>query len=87
MFFGRDDIAWLLATLYLGLFFTWIWSLVWAFGDAGKRGKPGCLVGLMVGGFWPMGVVIWLVFRPDLKPKTMRSLPQSKPSPEDRDKR
>jgi hypothetical protein len=45
-----------------------IWSLIWAYKDAEKRGKPGWLVLLLVLFMnWPMSLLIWLVFRPDLK--------------------
>jgi hypothetical protein len=40
-------------------------SLIWVYGDAEERGKPGCLVVLMVLLLtWPIGLVVWLVFRP-----------------------
>ncbi len=43
-----------------------IWSYVWLYRDAERRGKSGCLVVLMVllivG--WPIGLIAWLVFRP-----------------------
>ena len=49
------------------IFCLWIYSVVWAAGDAGRRGKSGLLVGLLV--FlvhpWPLGLVLWLLFRPD----------------------
>jgi len=45
----------------------WIYSVVWAVGDARSRGKSGFLVGLLV--FlvhpWPLGLILWLVFRPE----------------------
>ena len=48
---------------FLGLF---VWSIVWAYGDAERRGKSGCLVALLVMFLtWPMGLVAWLVFRPN----------------------
>ena len=41
-------------------------SLVWAYRDAEKRGKPGWLVALMVFFVnWPFSLLIWLVFRPE----------------------
>lgn len=46
----------------------YVWSIVWAYKDAEKRGKSGCLVALLV--FFvtfPIGFIIWLVFRPDKK--------------------
>ena len=53
----------LLSLLYLG-------SIFWAFGDAETRGKSGCLVAILVAFFsWPLGLVAWLIFRPDW-PKT-----------------
>jgi hypothetical protein len=46
----------------------YIWSIVWAYHDAERRGKSGCLVVLMVMLLtWPVGLLIWLVFRPDEK--------------------
>ena len=54
-----------LGIVILGLF---IWSLVWVYGDAEKRGKSGCLVALLVFLLeWPISLLVWLVFRPDLK--------------------
>lgn len=43
-----------------------IWSLIWVYKDAEKRGKSGCLVlFLCVVLGWPLGLIAWLVFRPD----------------------
>ena len=45
----------------------YIWSVVWAFNDANRRSKPGWLVAIMVALFsWPLGLIVWLVFRPTL---------------------
>ena len=53
----------LLAVVLFGLY---VWSIVWAYGDAEKRGKSGCLVALLVIFLsWPIGLIAWLVFRPD----------------------
>ena len=53
------------ALLILGLV---VWSLVWVYGDAEKRGKPGWIVVLMVLFLdWPVSLLVWLVFRPALK--------------------
>ena len=53
-----------LALLFLGLL---IWSLIWVHGDAIKRGKPGWAVVLLVLLLeWPISLLVWLVFRPDL---------------------
>jgi hypothetical protein len=45
----------------------WIYSIVWAAGDASRRGKSGLLVGLLVLFVhpWPLGLVLWLIFRPE----------------------
>jgi hypothetical protein len=41
-------------------------SIVWAARDAEDRGKSGCLVALLVALLsWPLGLVAWLVFRPE----------------------
>lgn len=49
----------------LGLF---VWSLVWVHGDAIKRGKPGWAVVLLVILLeWPISLLLWVVFRPDMK--------------------
>lgn len=45
-----------------------IWSIIWAYNDANKRGKSGCLVALLVFLLtWPVGLIIWLIFRPEEK--------------------
>ncbi|MFB0565905.1 MAG: hypothetical protein ACETWK_09545 [Candidatus Aminicenantaceae bacterium] len=45
-----------------------IWSLVWVYGDAERRGKPGWLVVLLVLFLdWPISLIVWLVFRPEVK--------------------
>ena len=52
-----------ISLVVLGLY---IWSIVWSYADAEKRGKSGCLVALLVGLVsWPLGLVIWLVARPE----------------------
>ena len=54
-----------LGVVILGLL---AWSLIWVYGDAEKRGKSGCLVALLVFLLeWPISLLVWLVFRPDLK--------------------
>jgi hypothetical protein len=53
----------LLGVVVLGL---WAWSILWAYGDAERRGKSGCLVALLVLLLsWPVGLIAWLVFRPE----------------------
>ncbi len=52
--------------IMLGLFVLYVWSIVWAYGDAESRGKSGCLVALLVMFLtWPIGLIAWLVFRPE----------------------
>ncbi len=49
----------------LGLLF--VASIAWAFWDARSRGKSGCLVALLVALLaWPISLIVWLVFRPEL---------------------
>jgi len=42
-----------------------IWSMVWAYTDAQLRNKPGCAVALFIFLFWPISILIWIIFRPD----------------------
>jgi hypothetical protein len=43
-----------------------ILSAFWAYDDAERRGKSGCLVALLVLFVsWPVGLILWLVFRPE----------------------
>jgi hypothetical protein len=52
----------------LPILVVYIYSIIWAYGDAEKRGKSGCLVALLV--FlvtWPVGLIIWLLIRPEGK--------------------
>lgn len=42
-----------------------VWSILWVFGDAQRRGLPGLLVAPLVAlVFWPLSLFVWLVFRP-----------------------
>ncbi len=48
------------------LLILYIWSILWAYNDANKRGRSGCLVALLVLLLtWPVGLIIWLIFRPE----------------------
>ncbi len=38
---------------------------VWAWNDANERGKPGVLVGVLVFLFPVVGLIAWLIFRPE----------------------
>ncbi|WP_255481122.1 hypothetical protein [Pontibacter sp. Tf4] len=50
----------------LVLLVLYIWSVVWAYKDANRRGKPGWLVAVLVALLsWPLGLVLWLLFRPN----------------------
>jgi hypothetical protein len=44
-----------------------LFSCRWAARDADRRGKSGCLVSLLVLLTWPLGLILWLFFRPDSK--------------------
>ena len=47
----------------LGLY---VWSIIWCYSDAERRGKPGCLVALLVAFLsWPISLLVWIVFRPE----------------------
>jgi len=50
----------------LAFFLLYLWSIIWAYGDAEDRGKPGCLVALLVALLsWPLGLLLWVLFRPE----------------------
>lgn len=54
--------------LVIGILCVYIWSIVWAYRDAEARGKSGCLVALLVLLLpLPVGLIAWLVFRPEKK--------------------
>ena len=47
------------------IFCAYVLSLVWVYADAEERGKPGCLVVLLVALLsWPISLLVWVVFRP-----------------------
>lgn len=59
-----NEIGALLILLLIGI------SVWWAFKDGEERGKNGCLVALMVLLlFWPLSLLVWLVFRPERNAK------------------
>jgi hypothetical protein len=62
-----NDLGQMVCPLLFGLLLTavFIGSLIWAYADAEQRNKSGCLVALLVFFFWPIGLLIWLIFRPD----------------------
>ncbi|WP_299700645.1 hypothetical protein [uncultured Pontibacter sp.] len=42
-----------------------VWSVIWSYYDARRRGKSPWLVALMVLFMvWPVGLVLWLMLRP-----------------------
>ncbi len=54
--------------LFIFLFAAFIifYPPIWAYGDAEKRGKSGCLVALLVFLLaFPVGLIIWLIIRPE----------------------
>lgn len=49
-----------------------LFSCRWVGRDAERRGKSGCLVALLVLLTWPLGLILWLFFRPDSRSKWSR---------------
>ena len=49
----------------IGVLILWPVNVVWAFRDARKRGRSGLLVAFFVSSTFPMGVLYWLIARPD----------------------
>ncbi|RAU81789.1 hypothetical protein [Pontibacter arcticus] len=44
----------------------YVWSIIWAYRDAERRGKSGILIALLVAFLpsWPLGIILWLLIRP-----------------------
>jgi uncharacterized membrane protein YwaF len=57
--------AYIPVLFFLTMTIVFVGSLIWAYADAERRNKSGCLVALLVFLFWPIGLLIWLIFRPD----------------------
>ena len=65
-----EPLFWILIAIpfFLAILGLLIWSLIWVHGDALKRGKPGwAVVPLVLLLEWPISLLVWLVFRPDIK--------------------
>ena len=57
--------------LFVGLLglVVYVGSIIWAYRDAERRGKPGWLVALLVALLsWPLSLLVWVVFRPGITP-------------------
>lgn len=55
-----------IALMMMVMFLLYLYSIFWAYGDAQDRGKPGCLVALVVALLsWPLGLILWVVLRPE----------------------
>lgn len=62
---GIIDLGIIGVILGLAVLALYIWSIVWAYRDADKRGSSALLVAIMVAFLaWPLGIVIWLLIRP-----------------------
>lgn len=48
-------------------FIVWFVCGLWGFSDAKKRAKSGLLVFLLIFLAGPIGLIIWILFRPDDK--------------------
>jgi hypothetical protein len=48
----------------LVLFVAYVWSVVWSYRDAKRRGKSAFLVALLVALGTALGFLSWLIFRP-----------------------
>lgn len=67
-----ENVIWIILGIpfFLVILGLLIWSLVWVYRDAEKRGKSGLIVALMVFLLnWPISLLVWLVFRPEEKTK------------------
>jgi len=65
-----EPLFWILLAIpfFLVIIGLLIWSLIWVYHDAIKRGKPGWPVVLLVFLLeWPISLLLWIVFRPEIK--------------------
>jgi hypothetical protein len=52
----------------VAIFGLYVWSVIWAWMDADRRGKPGWAVALLVALVsWPLSLLVWLVVRPKIE--------------------
>ena len=56
------------------------WSLIWVAKDAEARGKSGPLLALLVFFTWPIGLLVWVVARPEPR-RVPPPLPWPNPPP------
>ena len=62
---GLTSLTPLAVAFFLGVLLLYVWSILWAYGDAEARNKPGCAVALLVALLsWPIGLLVWIIFRP-----------------------
>ena len=65
-----EPLFWILLAIpfFLVIIGLLIWSLIWVYNDAIKRGKPGWPVVFLVFLLeWPISLLVWIVFRPEIK--------------------
>ena len=60
-------VPFLVSVLFLiGFFVGFVFSLVWIYGDAVRRGKSGVLVALLAALIaWPLSLLVWIALRPN----------------------
>ena len=57
----------------VGLFVGFVFSLIWIYRDANRRGKPGFLVALLAALIaWPVSLLVWIALRPNDRPEQYR---------------
>ena len=61
---GATELILILFVVLLS-FVPYVWSIVWAYRDAERRGKEGVWVAVLVALLaWPLGLIVWLLVRP-----------------------
>lgn len=54
------------ALFVVGLIALYLWSIIWSYNDANRRGKNGMAVALLVALLsWPIGLLLWSIIRPE----------------------
>jgi hypothetical protein len=80
-FIGLAGLSMLVGLVFFALYLTLvIWSLVWVAKDAEARGKSGFLLAILMFFTWPIGLLVWVVARPELR-RAPPPLPFPNPPP------
>jgi hypothetical protein len=80
LWFGMAAMV-LIMVIFFALYLTLvIWSMIWVAKDAELRGKSGILLAFLMFFTWPLGLLVWVIARPEL-PRMPPPMPLPPPPP------